>query len=100
MCLVVVTVADVGRSNEEFKRVILIQIQCACFDLLLQLSHALLPIAAEAEVFFVAPQYRGSCSDAGFRQHVMQNDNLISPTISHHNKHGPMLQSDSILYPL
>lgn len=23
---------------------------------------------------------------------------LISPSVSHHNKHGPVLQSDSILY--
>lgn len=45
MCLVVVTVADVGCSDEEFKRVVLIQIQCARFNLLLQLPHALLPIA-------------------------------------------------------
>lgn len=101
--LVVVTVADVGRSDEEFKRVILIQVQGASFYLLLQLPHALLPIAvshifhtffrlskceaakiserrfrspAEAQVFFVAPEYRGSCSDGGFGQHVVQNDNL------------------------
>ena len=46
MRLVVVTVADVGGSDEEFKRVVLVQIQCASFNLLLQLSHALLPIAA------------------------------------------------------
>ena len=105
MCLIVVTVADVGCSDEEFKRVILIQIQCAGFNLLLQLPHTLLPIAvsdtfdksnhlssliqqntlisvrssrspAKPEVFFVAPEYGGSCSDGSFRQHVMQNDNL------------------------
>lgn len=45
--LVVVAVADVGRSNEELKRVILIQVECASFDLLLQLPHALLPIAVK-----------------------------------------------------
>lgn len=45
VCLVVVTVSDVGCSDEEFKRVVLIQIQCASFDLLLKLSHTLLPIA-------------------------------------------------------
>lgn len=45
VCLVVVTIADVGRSDEEFKRVVLIQIQRASLDLLLQLPHALLPIA-------------------------------------------------------
>lgn len=45
VCLVVVTVADVGGSDEELKRVVLIQIQGASFDLLLQLPHALLPIA-------------------------------------------------------
>lgn len=43
--LVVVTVADVGRSDEKLKRVILIQTECARFYLLLQLPHALLPVA-------------------------------------------------------
>lgn len=50
MRLVVVAVADVGRSDEEFKRVVLIQIQRACFDLLLQLSHALLPVAVVTDI--------------------------------------------------
>lgn len=45
MRLIVVTVADVGCSDEELKRVILIQIQCASFNLLLQLPHTLLTIA-------------------------------------------------------
>lgn len=45
--LVVVTVADVGRGNEELKRVILVQVQRASFYLLLQLPHALLPIAVK-----------------------------------------------------
>lgn len=45
VCLVVVTVADVGRSHEQLKRVILVQVQCSGFYLLLQLPHALLPIA-------------------------------------------------------
>lgn len=103
--LVVVTVADVGCSNEELKRVILVQVQRASFYLLLQLPHALLPIAvkkkrrvtqifllservkrddgdgridspAESQVFFVAPEDRRSCSDCGFGQHVMQDDHL------------------------
>lgn len=106
MRLVVVTVADVGGSNEELKRVILIQIQGASFNLLLQLSHALLPIAvhihwdtstaallspcrhcnhlsgwslylpAKAQIFFIAPKHRGSSSDSSFRQHVMQDHDL------------------------
>lgn len=46
--LVVVTVADVGCSDEEFKRVILIQIQRASIYFLLQVSHALLPIAVSS----------------------------------------------------
>lgn len=50
--LVVVTVTDVGRSNEEFKRVILVQIQCASFYFLLQLPHAFLPIAVK-DIFFL-----------------------------------------------
>ena len=45
VCLVVVAVSDVGCSDEEFKWVILVQIQRASFDLFLQMSHALLPIA-------------------------------------------------------
>lgn len=45
MRLVVVTVPDVGCSDEEFKWVVLVQIQRASFDLLLQMSHTLLPIA-------------------------------------------------------
>lgn len=45
MCLVVVTVADVGCGNKEFKWVVLIQVQRARFNLLLQLFHALLSIA-------------------------------------------------------
>lgn len=43
--LIVVTVSDVGCSDEEFKRVVLIQGQSASFYLLLQMSHALLTIA-------------------------------------------------------
>lgn len=45
MRLVVVTVADVGCGNKEFKWVVLIQVQRASFNLLLQLFHALLSIA-------------------------------------------------------
>lgn len=45
MRLIVVAVADVGGSDEELERVVLIQVQCARFDLLLQLPHALLSIA-------------------------------------------------------
>lgn len=46
MRLIVVAVADVGGSDEELERVVLIQVQCARFDFLLQLPHALLSIAA------------------------------------------------------
>lgn len=45
MSFVVVTVAYVGGSYEQFKGVVLVQIQRSCFDLLLQLFHALLAIA-------------------------------------------------------
>lgn len=44
--LIVVAVADVGGGDEELKRVVLVEVQRARFDLLLQLLHALLPIAA------------------------------------------------------
>lgn len=44
--LVVVAVADVGGGDEELERVVLVQVQRACFDFLLQLLHAFLPIAA------------------------------------------------------
>lgn len=45
VCLIVVTVSDAGCGNEQFKWVVLIQIQCASFYFLLQLPHALFPIA-------------------------------------------------------
>ena len=45
MGLIVVTVADVGCSDEEFEGVVLIQVQRARFNLFLQLSHALLAVA-------------------------------------------------------
>lgn len=44
--LVVVAVADVGGGDEELERVVLVQVQRARFDFLLQLLHAFLPIAA------------------------------------------------------
>lgn len=51
--LIVVTVSDAGRSNEQLKWVVLIQIQRARFYFLLQLSHALLPIAVKYIMQFV-----------------------------------------------
>lgn len=45
MGLIVVTVADVSGSNKELKRVVLIQVKCPSFDLLLQMSHALFAVA-------------------------------------------------------
>lgn len=47
VCLIVVTVSDAGCSNKQFKWIILIQIQCASFDFLLELPHALFPIAVK-----------------------------------------------------
>lgn len=53
---IVVTVSDVGCSNEKLKRIILVQVQRACFDLLLQLSHPLLSITRKQQIHF----YQGS----------------------------------------
>lgn len=47
VCLIVVTVSDAGCSYEQLKWVILIQIQGASFYFLLQLPHALFPIAVK-----------------------------------------------------
>lgn len=101
--LVVVAVADVGSCDEELKRVVLVQVQRPRFDLLLQLLHAFLAIAArasgdtsrllrsaldeahwsrrsslpaESQVLLVAPEDRRSSSDCSFGQHVMKNNNL------------------------
>lgn len=49
MRLIVVAVADVGGSDEELERVVLIQVQRARFDFLLQLPHALLSVAEEGQ---------------------------------------------------
>lgn len=45
VCLVVVAVADVSGSNKQLKGVILLNVQSARLDLLLELTHALLPVA-------------------------------------------------------
>lgn len=55
MRLIVVTVADVGGSDEELERVVLIQVQCARFDFLLQLPHALLSITVTDNVNKIKP---------------------------------------------
>lgn len=58
--LIVVTVSDAGCSNEQFKRVILIQIQRASFYFLLQLPHAFLPIAVKQ----ISPEQRNKILQA------------------------------------
>lgn len=60
--LIVVTVADVGGSDEELERVVLIQVQCAGFDFLLQLPHALLSIAVRDNVNKIKPLLLSSLS--------------------------------------
>ena len=47
MRLFVVTIADVGCGDKEFKGIVLLHVQGARFDFLLQLPHALLSIAVE-----------------------------------------------------
>ena len=45
VCFCIVAVADVCGSNEEFKRIILLQIKSSTFYLLLQLFHTFLAMA-------------------------------------------------------
>ena len=64
MRLLVVAVADVGRSHKQLEGVVLVDVQVSRLDFLLQLPHALLAMTAEAQVLFVAPQDAGPRADA------------------------------------
>ena len=57
MCLVVVCVAYVGGCDEQLKGIVFVHVQLAGLDLLLQLLHLLLAVAAEAQLLLVAPQH-------------------------------------------
>jgi hypothetical protein len=47
MGLFIVTISDVGSGDKKFKWIILLQVKGARFNLLLELSHALLSITVE-----------------------------------------------------
>ncbi len=59
MGLVVVAVADVGGGDEELEGVVLLHVQFAHLDLVLDGLHALLAVRGEAELLLVAPEDGG-----------------------------------------
>lgn len=94
---VVVTVAYVSRGHEQFERIIVVDVEFAALDLLLDLLHALLAMRREAEFFLVAPEHTRSRFHLRLGQHVMQDDHLVARLVAHDHEHRAMLESNAIL---
>lgn len=98
MALGVVGVPNVGGGDEELEGVVLVGIVEAALHLLLDLPHALLAVAAEAQLLLVAPQHRGTRLHGGLGQHVVKIDHLILTPIAHDDEHRAEFLLNSVLY--
>ena len=61
---------DGGCSDEELEGVVLVDVDLAVLDLLLELLHLLLPVAGEVQLLLEAPQDARAGANRRLRQHV------------------------------
>lgn len=96
----VVREANSRGRNEKFKWVVLVRVDEALLDALLDHFHALFLVRRESELLLIAPQNARTGLYCHFGKHVVEIDYLVAAFVADQQKERAMVVFDSIFQQL